>query len=46
LALPHGALRALRRLGVTRATRFDVARAEALAAWGRPLAAPGAKAQA
>jgi len=34
-ALPHGALRALRRLGVTRATRFDAARAEALAAWGR-----------
>ncbi len=40
-ALPHGALRALRRLGVTRETRFDAARADALAAWGRPLTERG-----
>jgi hypothetical protein len=36
-ALPSGALRALRRLGVTREVRFAAARGEALAAWGRPL---------
>jgi hypothetical protein len=36
-ALPGGALRALRRLGVTREVRFAAARGEALAAWGRPL---------
>lgn len=36
-ALPSGALRALRRLGVTREARFDAARAQVLAAWGRAV---------
>jgi predicted nucleotidyltransferase len=40
--LSHGALRALRRLGVTAETDFGAASRAALAAWGRPVGKPTA----